>query len=334
MPRVTIRELAKQLGLSTAAVSKALRDSHEISNATKERVRELAQRLHFVPNAYAGSLRRKQSGNIALVLPEVADSFFSQVINGIESIAEEKGYHVLIYLTHEKLAKEQAILSNLLNGRVDGVLISVSEETTDTSHLQWLADAGIPLVFFDRIGSNIPAAKITTNDRESACLATETLLQKGCRRIALLSVSTELSITRERIAGFREALDTQTVSSGVVLDCGRQAECYTEKIRALLEAHDRPDGIIASVEKLAAPVYTACRECALKIPEEVQLICFSNIGTADFFSPSLSTISQPAFDMGREAARTLFGILDKKIKDPQGIARVLPSAFICRGSTR
>lgn len=334
MPRVTIRELAKELGLSTAAVSKALRDSHEISDPTKERVREMAKRLHFIPNAYAGSLRRKQSGNIALVLPEVADSFFSQVINGIESIAEEKGYHVLIYLTHEQFVKEQAILNNLLNGRVDGVLISVSEETTDVSHIQGLMDASVPLVFFDRVCTGIPAARITTNDREIAGIATEYLLQKGCQRLAFLAISPELSISHERIAGFRDVLDAANVPPGQIVDCGRQADLYEEKIKLLLDAASRPDGIIAGVEKLAAPVYNACRDVGLNIPGDVQLICFSNINTASLLAPPLTTISQPAFEIGREAAKTLFGILDKKIKDPQEVSVVVASNLITRGSTR
>jgi LacI family transcriptional regulator len=119
-----------------------------------------------------------------------------------------------------------------------------------------------------------------------------------------------------------------------VVDCGRQTGLYEEKLRSLLKSSSRPDGIIASVEKLAAPVYTVCRELQLGIPGDVQLICFSNINTAEFFSPSLTTISQPAFEIGREAARTLFGILDKKIRNPQGVLTVLPSALITRGSTR
>jgi len=135
MDNITIKMLAKELNLSTAAISKALRDSHEISIPTKQRVQELAHKLNYIPNAYAGSLRRRKSKTIAVVLPEVADSFFSLAINGIEAIAEEKGYHVLIYLTHENLSREQAILKDFQSGRVDGVLMSLTTETASYQHI-------------------------------------------------------------------------------------------------------------------------------------------------------------------------------------------------------
>src|ERR1700712_4214722 len=164
MENINLKMLAGQLHLSTATVSKALRDSHEISHETKQRVLELAATLNYVPNPYASSLRRRLSKTIAVVIPEVADSFFAQAINGIESVAQEKGYHVLIYLTHESFEKEKLILKDFESGRVDGVLMSVSRETTSCGHIGELMDKGVPLVFFDRVFEEIETTKITTDD--------------------------------------------------------------------------------------------------------------------------------------------------------------------------
>ena len=199
MCAATIKDLAKELGLSAATVSRALRDSYEISPATKQKVRKLAKELNYVPNPYASSLRKRKSKTIAVVLPEVADSFFSLAINGIESIAMEKGYHVLIYLTHENFEREKAILNEFKSGRVDGILISVSEETSSGNHIKEVVNAGIPVVFFDRVCEDVNTAKVTTDDFESSYNATQLLIKQGCKKIVYLSISPELSINKKRI---------------------------------------------------------------------------------------------------------------------------------------
>ena len=150
MSETNIRLLAKELGLSISTVSKALKDSYEISAETKKRVAEVARQMHYSPNPYASSLRRKKSNTIAVVIPEVADSFFSQAIKGIEEVAQLKGYHVLIYLTYESVEKEKHIMEDFKSGRVDGVLISISNQTADVSHIKCLHQNNIPVVYFDR----------------------------------------------------------------------------------------------------------------------------------------------------------------------------------------
>ena len=205
MGNITIKMLAKELNLSTAAVSKALRDSHEISERTKTRVLELAAALNYVPHPYAGSLREKKSNTIAVVIPEVADSFFSLALNGIESVAIENGYHALIYLTHERFEREKTILKDLESGRVDGVLMSVTMKTNTFDHLRTL-NKMIPIVFFDRVCEEIDTAKITTNDEECGYQATQHLIDSGCKKIAILSISESLSINAKRIQGYQQAL--------------------------------------------------------------------------------------------------------------------------------
>jgi LacI family transcriptional regulator len=221
-----IRALAKELNLSIGTVSKALRDSHEISVETKEKVFALAKKRSYTPKPYASSLRRKKSNTIGVVIPEVADSFFSHAIKGIEAIAQSKGYHVLVYLTYESFAKEQAILKAFNSGRVDGVLLSVSSETRNNKHILDLASKEIPVVFFDRVSDDVSTARVSTNDFESCYAATQLLIRKGCRRIAYLSISKHLSINAKRIEGFKRALELNDIkeSHSDIIHCSNDNE--------------------------------------------------------------------------------------------------------------
>ncbi|RFZ95818.1 LacI family transcriptional regulator [Mucilaginibacter conchicola] len=335
MATVTIKMLAGKLNLSTATISKALADSHEISPATKQKVLQLAQELNYVPNAYAGSLRRHKSKTIAVVIPEVADSFFSLALNGIEEVALAHGYHTLIYLTHEKLEREKAILKELANGRVDGLLMSVTVETGTFDHIREF-NKQLPVVFFDRVCPEIETAQITTNDFECGYLAAEHLIQAGCRKIVLLSVSNNLSITSERAKGFQKAVLEHQLN-GVfcrVVDCNEDAAQNYEIIKAMMSQPDRPDGIIATVEKLTIQIYLACRDQNINIPRDVKVICFSNQPSALIFDPGLSTINQPAFEMGRAAARALLKALKNSSLLLADESVEIPSTLIARGSTK
>src|SRR5258706_5229115 len=193
MHNVNLKKLAEELNLAISTVSRALRDSHEISQETKDRVKALAIKLGFQPNPHASSLRQNKSRTIAVIIPEIQNNFFAQVMNGVEEVAHQKGYHVLIYLTHEDQYREKDILKVLRNGRVDGIMISVSNTTTSFEHLEACQESGKPLVFFDRVCENIEAPRITTDDAEASFKATEHLLKAGCRRIAFLSMSGNLS---------------------------------------------------------------------------------------------------------------------------------------------
>lgn len=334
MANVTIKILAEQLNLSTAAVSKALRDSHEISPLTKQRVLDLAASLNYVPHPYAGSLRERKSKTIAVVLPEVADSFFSLALNGIEEVAIEKGYHALIYLTHESFEREQAILKDLESGRVDGVIMSVSMKTTTFEHIKRLQQR-IPLVFFDRVCEEIDTAKITTNDYECGYTATQHLIDRGCKKIALLSVSDSLSISSQRMKGYQQAL----LDNGRADDAPRIIACSDDEatnyalMMDLLRSEDRPDGIVATVSKMTTEIYLACMELKINIPEDIKVVCFSNDASAPILNPALTTITQPAFEMGKLAATLMFKALQKKYFLLSDQSAVIPSELRIRSST-
>lgn len=336
MKNINIKELACELKLSVSTISKALHDSYEISEATKRRVLETAARLNYVPNPYASSLRGRKSKNIGVVIPEVADSFFSLAINGIESVAKEKGYHVLICLTHESFENEKTILKEFQGRRVDGVLLSVSRETTQSEHINELISNGVPLVFFDRVCEEVETAKITTDDFESGYKAAAHLIQQGCDKIAFLGISKSLSISNKRLQGYLKALNDYKIKGDAkhIILCTNDAKHNHTLIKKLLQQKNKPNGIVASVEKLTTPVYEACVALKLKIPEDVKVVCFSNLETASILNPPLTTITQPAFEMGRTAATILFKALQKPNFNLTKESLVIPSALVVRNSTR
>ena len=331
---VKIKDLAKQLNLSVATISKALKDSHEISHETKQRVFELAKKLSYTPNPYASSLRKRSSKTIAVVLPEVADSFFSLAINGIESVAHDKGYHVLIYLTHENFTREEGILKEFQSGRVDGILISVSGETYNSDHIKEVIAAGMPLVFFDRVCEDVETAKIITNDFEGSYNATCHLLKAGCKKVAYLSTSSALSINIKRMEGYMQALaDNAVQNTNRIISCTNDNEGNYQIIRDVLKKKNRPDGLIASVEKLTTPIYLACKDLKLSIPEKIKVISFTNLQAALILSPTLTTVTQPAFEMGKTAASILFKALEKGNYNLKSETVIIPSILDKRNSS-
>jgi LacI family transcriptional regulator len=334
MDQVNLKLLAKELNLAVSTVSRALRDSHEISSQTKIRVRELAERLGFQPNPHASSLRQNKSKTIAVVIPEIENNFFSQVINGIESVTPNKGYHVLIYLSHEDYNKERDILQLLRNGRVDGVMISVSNTTNNLDHIDAWRQAGLPLVLFDRTVEDLDVPNIMTNDAEMAFKATEHLLRRGCRNIAYLGMAGNLSISNRRKAGYLTALEKYKVPAPPqVIELTAKDYINREILKELFQKQPLTDGIFAAIEKFAVNTYEVCKELNLQIPHDVKVISFSNLQAAALFDPALSTIIQPAYDIGREAANILFKIIDKKMLMPYEKKMILPSQLIERAST-
>ena len=331
-----MKELAKVLKVSVATVSKALSDSHEISDTTKKKVLEAAAHFNYTLNPYASSLRNKKSKTIAVVLPEVADNFFSLAINGIQSVAEKKGYHVLIYLSHEKFTIEKSILDNCCSGRVDGVLIAVSSETTDADHIVKLNRQNIPIVFFDREMEDIHLAKVITNDYECGYQSALHLLRNGCSKPVFLSISASLSICNNRANGFKAALKEKKMPNpeNAIVHCNGSDEEVYSQIKTLLSSPENPDGIVASVERLAVAVYLVSHQMNISIPKELKIIVFSTLETAPILNPPLSAIVQPAFDIGKTAAELLFKGIEKNKYKLADEKIILPSVLIERRSSQ
>lgn len=331
-----MKELAKELNISVGTISKALKDSYEISEKTKKKVLEAASRLNYTINPYASSLRNKKSKTIAVILPEVADYFFSLAINGIQSVAERKGYHVLIYLSHEKFANEKSIIAECCSGRVDGALISVTSETTNGDHIVKLQQENIPFVFFDRGFEGLSGARVITNDYECGHISAAHLIKNGCKNPVFLSISSCLDICKKRADGFMAALrdeKTDYVETPVIECRGNNSEEYSQ-IKKLLSSRNRPDGIVASVERLAMSVYLVCKEIGLSIPTQLKVIVFSTMETASILNPPLTTITQPAFEIGRTAVELLFKKIEKKSFQSTDEIIILPSVLIPRDSSQ
>ncbi|PJJ75739.1 LacI family transcriptional regulator [Thermoflavifilum aggregans] len=333
--KIDLKRIARELNLAVSTVSRALRDSYEISEETKQKVFALAQQLNYEPNPYASSLRRQKSKTIGVVLPELPNNFFTHVVNGIEWVARQKGYHVLIYITHEQVEQEISLIRHLQSGRVDGVLASVCAGTQDIAHFRSLQQHGIPLVFFDRVCEDSGFPTVTTNDYEASYNATVHLIQQGCRHLYHLTLPLHLSIARKRLQGFLDALRQYQlpIEASTVL-IAKDIDQFYDQLEQLLCSAQPPDGIFAAVEKLVLQVYHICQKRHICIPHQLKVLAFSNLETAPLLAPPLTTITQPAFEIGKKAAELLFRKIEKKRDVFEQMHYVIPSALVIRDSTR
>jgi LacI family transcriptional regulator len=311
----TIKDIARALGLSTSTVSRALRDSYEISEDTKRLVMDYAEKIHYKPNPIALSLKERRSYSIGVIVCEVANSFFSQAINGIESIAYNKGYHVIISQSHDAYEREVINVQHLANRSVDGLLVSMSAETTDLSHLQRLHDEGLPMVFFDRVTDAIETHKVTVNNKKGAFEATEFLIKEGHTKIAHLANAPHLSITPERLEGYKAALQAHGVpfNEDYVQYCHHGGMIYEEveeAVKRILQMPDKPEAIFVASDRLSTGCLTALKKFNPGNMQEIAIAGFSNSDVVDLLQPSISYVRQPAFEMGRIATEMLIQLIE------------------------
>jgi LacI family transcriptional regulator len=334
----TIKDIAKALGLSTSTVSRALRDSYEISAATKQQVLNYAKQINYRPNPAALSLKERKTGSIGIIVGEIANSFFSQVINGVECIAREKGYTVIIAQSLESYEHEVSGLQFLASRSVDGCLVSVASETKDFSHFSSLSQRGFPMVFYDRVIEEFDAHKITSDNFTGAYQATTHLLKNGYRKIAFMAHDEKLFITKKRLEGYKKAL----ADNGIAFDNAFVKYCpyggmlsgeAEHAFNELFTAEEKPDAIFTSSDKLTTLCMRLCSNAEIFMPAEIGLIGFSNLDNTEFFSPALSVIRQPAFEMGRIAAEMLIKTIESKHKVEEYENVVLPVELIARNST-
>ena len=335
---ITIKDIAKALGLSTSTVSRALRGSYEISAETRKLVLEYAEKLNYRPNPIAQSLKEKRSRSIGIVVCEIANNFFSQVINGIESVAYKKGYYVIISQSHESFEREVANTQYLASRSVDGLLISLSTETTDLSHLSKLHDKGLPIVFFDRITEEMPTHKVIANNFNGAYQATEHLIRSGFKRIAHLTISPHLSITKERLAGYKAALADNRIpfDESLIKYCkygGLHEEEMDQAVESLLTQSHKPDAIVAASDKLSTGCLAALAKKKVRVPEDIGLVGFTNSLLTDIFHPALTSVRQPAFEMGQVAMEMLIQIIESKHPLTKFETRVLNTELTVRSSS-
>jgi LacI family transcriptional regulator len=332
---VTIKDIAKILGISVSTVSRALKDHPDISADTKEKVNETAQKLKYRPNALALGLKSSKSKTIGVIIPEIVHFFFSSVISGIEDASYEEGYTVIVCQTNEMYDRETMVARTLIDHRVDGVLISVAKSSIKFDHLIMLQDSGIPLVFFDRVCSFIDTDSVVIDDFKGAYLATEHLISVGCRNIVHLSAPDNLLIGKLRKEGYCKALEDNNIPVDPYNICLCDTmEKVAEKINRILLRKPLPDGFFAVNDSTAIGAIQEIKKTGLRVPEDIAVVGFGNGPHATISCPTLTTIDQNGYEIGYEATRFL---LDRIVKTKIPLTarrKVFTPVLIIRDSTK
>jgi len=340
MKPVTLKQIAEQLNISVATVSKALKDYSDVSKSTKAKVQDLAKTLNYKPNAFAVNLRTRESKTIGLIIPEIVHHFFSNVIKGIITEAEKKGYLVIILPSNESYELEKKQIGLLLSQRVDGILISLANSTDDFAHLEEVVTSKKPLVMFDKIAKRVNCSKVIINDRKAAYEATQHLINIGCKRIAHFRGALLPLNSIDRFLGYRKALLDHNLpydpSLVYISECGDMSfEEGRMNAQKLLQDHNDVDGIFINTDLVAIGALTEFNKMGVKVPEDIKIVGFSNWFMSTVISPTLTTIDQPGYLMGEAAFKQLYkeimAIKNKEEHLPQTIE--LETKLLVREST-
>lgn len=333
-PQITIKDIARELGISPSTVSRALKDHPDISLQTRKKVQEFAELNKYKPNAVALSLLQSKTNIIGVIIPELVHYFFSSVISGIEEVAFESGYQVMIFQSNERYDREKAAIQAMMRSRVDGILISLSKQTTDFSHLENLEKSGTPIVFFDRASDSIPAHKVIIDDLEGAFKVVNHLIQSGCKRIAHLAGPQNLQIGVNRLNGFKKALvDAELpIDPSLVRVCDNYEDAL-KITRELIDLPVPPDAIFSVNDLTAAGAIQAIKKAGLSVPADIAVAGFTNDRIASMTDPALTSVEQHGYQMGQEAMRLLLKRFSTKIEDYIPETIIIPSSLIIRNST-
>ncbi|GHE29723.1 LacI family DNA-binding transcriptional regulator [Sphingobacterium griseoflavum] len=327
----TIKDIAKALNLSPSTVSRALRDSYEISAETKKIVLAYAEKMNYRANPIARSLKERKSYSIGIIVSEIANNFFSQVIDGIESIAYAKNYQVVISQTHESADRERLNVEHLYGRSTDGLLMALSAETSDVRYLESLIEKGFPIVFFDRVPAQIPAHRVIADNKQGGYDAVHYLAQRGCKRVAHLTGARTLSITKERLEGYQMGLQAHALDmdDALVKYCQYGGLQHGELQQAVTELADTDyDGIFISGDKLTTGYLQVMHERYAAQIGQVAIAGFTNSKVVNIFSPTITAIRQPAFEMGQRAAELLIQQIEAKHSGVDFETVVLPTTMI------
>ncbi len=335
----TLKQIAKELGVSVSTVSKALSDSSEISDATKVKIKEFAALKNYKPNSIAKNLKSQRTNTIGVIIPNILNPFFAKVFSGIEKRALERGYNVITGISNESQKKEEQVMEMLNNGTIDGFIISLAEETQSAkkySHLKEILNSGTPIVMFDRVADEIKCDKVIVDDLDSAFHATNHLINIGCRKIALLSTIDNLSVGKLRVQGFKKAIESKKqILNEELIVLENDTEVFESKLRALLLSK-KIDGIFALNEVASTIAFKMVLKMGYKIPDEINIVGFADGVWSRRLTPSLSTVSQHAPEIGENAANLLIDRLeDKSNKEiPEYKTVVIKTELRQRESTR
>lgn len=333
--QATIRDLALKLDISISTVSRALRNAPDVNPETKKAVHELAQKLNYEPNRVAQSLRIKKTNTIGIVVPEIAMHFFSSFISGAQEYAAGHGYSIMICQSMETMKTEISNIHMLVANRVDGLLISLSSETTSIDHLEQLQAKRIPVVLFDRVSDKLDVSKVVVDDYDGAFKLASHLIRTGCKRIAYLGGPENLYVNQQRFRGYQDALKKHNMplDQSLIINNEDLHDAPIAGTNALLDLPQLPDAIFCMNDPLAIKAMQVLKSRGIKIPDEISITGFSNEPVSQFIEPSLTTVAQPANLMGQTAAQLFIEQVETK-EDYQPITKVLATELIIRNSTR
>lgn len=335
--QITLKQIASELGYSISTVSKAIRDSKEISRETRDKIQAFAKYYHYRPNNIAISLKNQRTRNIGVIIPEIVHHFFTTVIEGIDYIAHSRGYNVIVCLSGESFEKEVVNMQMLANGSIDGFIISLAKETQakkDFHHLQEVVEQGMPIVMFDRVADEIHCDKAIVDDVLAGYEATAYLLNSGCSRVALITTVDYLSVGRLRTEGYRKALREKgiPIDDSLILKIEDNAGSEA-RIESLFESGTF-DGVFAVNEFYAVTAMKVAKRKGLRIPEDVSFIGFTDGILSRTATPTLTTVAQHGMEMGEAAARMLIDRLEDDAAEPNYFTQIIRTSLIERESTK
>ncbi|MFN4146288.1 MAG: LacI family DNA-binding transcriptional regulator [Runella sp.] len=329
----TIKEIAYKLGISTSTVSRALRGLPEIKADTRAAVVRMAEELDYQPNLLAKNLAKSHTKTIGVVVPSLSYYFFASVISSIEEAALQAGYSVMICQTNESYLREISQIENLLNSQIEGLILSVSRDTSQTEHIERLLRKKVPIVLFDRYIENLEVSKVIVDNKAAAFQATEHLIENGCTRLACLAGPQNLLISNQRLEGFKEALQKYGLPfcKQYVLHSDFSQENTMMQAFQLMNLPQPPDGLLTMSDRIAFAAMHALKQRGVKIPQELAVVSFNNEPHCNYLSPSLTSVSQPIAEMGRQAVRLLLKHLQNDDNPNETV--ILPTQLMVRESS-
>ena len=330
--RTSLKDLAMELGVSIATVSRALRNSPEIGLDMQRRVKELAKSLNYRPNPFAQSLRKEAPKVIGVVVPNLVTHYYAAVLDGIEAEARKSGYSIISTNSHESFEDEAQAIDNFISLHVEGIIACLAQNTTDYSHFEELAQMGIPLVFFGRTCLTDKFSSVTANGDEAAQIATQHLIDTGSRRIAFIGGPNHLDMVKRRKHGYLEALRENNIPiDRELVACDKiDYEVALHVTEEMLKRDNRPDAILAVNDIITFAAFTAIKNCNLRIPEDVALIGFTDDQHAAYVTPRMSAIVDQSFKMGVKACDLLLRNING---DEKVYKAIVPQQLVIRDTS-
>ena len=334
-PKVTIHDIAEKLNITASTVSRALNDNPRISDLTKKAVLKAAKQLNYQPNSIAAALRNGKSHLIGIIVPTADRAFFASVVRGIEEMANKLNYKVIICQSYDNYEKEVQTIDALLSARVDGIIASIGKNTEVFDHYKKVQEEKIPLVLFDRTTDALEVSQVMIDDFLGAYKVVEHLIQQGCRRIAHFTSPKKVSIFKERLRGYTEALSDYGIpyNEDLVIKSNLQLEDGRESMEKLLRLKERPDAIFSASDYGAMGAMQVLKENNFRIPQDVALAGFSNDPFTSFTDPALTTVDQFSVTMGKKTAEVFFELLNSKEQEETPQKIVLKPELIVRQSS-